>query len=123
MQQSVQAAGILALLVALRGCAEMTKTERETLTGGAAGAAGGAYPRRDDGEGRAGGGHRGAVGMVQCCYKFLAERQVVLPREWLEQPSTAFPTMGPKAYLYRTRVQWTRRSRRSKAAPAKFVAE
>ena len=38
MQQSVQAAGILALLVALSGCAEMTKTERETLTGGAAGA-------------------------------------------------------------------------------------
>jgi hypothetical protein len=28
---------------------------------------------------------------------------VALPREWLEQPSTACPARGPKAYRYRTK--------------------
>ena len=41
IQKIVTGMMILALVVVLSGCAEMSQTERSTLTGGAAGTAGG----------------------------------------------------------------------------------
>src|SRR5262249_56131925 len=50
--------------------------------------------------------------------KFSTTRQVVLAREWLEQPSPASPAHGPKAYRYRTKGQWSFCSRRSRLVPS-----